>query len=150
LSDAFDAPGPTFFKLVTNQGLEGMVSKRTDLPYRSGRTKDWLKVKCVQSGYFAIVGYELSGSRGIANRKLATEDGGVLRYVGAIGTGFSAMVAQDLLTRLKPLAQKESPVAGLKAKDAVWTRPALIAEVNYRGLTGTGELRHASFKGLAP
>jgi bifunctional non-homologous end joining protein LigD len=55
---------------------------------------------------------------------------------------------RDLLKRLEPLVQKQSPIAGLKAKGTVWGRPELIAEVNYRGLTTTGELRHASFKGL--
>ena len=55
---------------------------------------------------------------------------------------------RDLLMRLEPLIQKQSPIAGLRVKGAVWTRPELVAEVNYRGLTATGELRHASFKGL--
>jgi hypothetical protein len=148
LSDAFDTPGPTFFKLVADQGLEGMVSKRVDLPYRSGRSKDWLKVKCAQTDYFAIIGYEPRGSGRIANLKLAANDNGALRYAGAVGTGFTAVVMRDLLKRLEPLVQKQSSIADLKAKGTIWTRPELIAEVNYRGVTTTGELRHANFKGL--
>jgi bifunctional non-homologous end joining protein LigD len=125
-----------------------MVSKRIDLPYRSGRANDWLKVKGVQSDDFLIVGYQPDGRGGIANLKLASEEGGAVRYAGAVGTGFSVETMRNLLKRLDPLAQKRSPVAGVVAKGAVWIRPELRAEVQYRGLTTTGELRHASFKGL--
>jgi bifunctional non-homologous end joining protein LigD len=96
LSDGFDIEGAKFFRLVSERGLEGMVSKRVDLPYRSGRSKDWLKVKCVQTDYFAIIGYEPRGSTGIANLKLAANDNGVLRYAGAVGTGFTAVVEQSI------------------------------------------------------
>jgi bifunctional non-homologous end joining protein LigD len=97
---------------------------------------------------FLIVGYQPDRRGGIANLKLAREEGGKLRYAGAVGTGFSVQTMLDLLSRLNPLVQKRSPVADFAIKGAVWTRPALRAEVNYRGLTTTGELRHASFKGL--
>jgi bifunctional non-homologous end joining protein LigD len=148
LSEEFDIDGAKFFRLVSERGLEGMVSKRIDLPYRSGRTKDWLKIKCVQTGYFAIIGYEPKGASGIANLKLAVEENGALRYAGAVGTGFTAITMRDVLDRLRPLIQKESPLAGLNVKRVIWTRPELVAKVNYRGVTSTGELRHASFKGL--
>ncbi len=136
------------FKIAGERGLEGMVSKRVDRPYRSGRSSDWLKVRCVQSDDFLIIGYQPDGRGGIANLKLAREEGGDLRYAGAVGTGVSVATMRDLLRRLNPLAVKRSPVVGLAVKGAVWTRPELLAEVNYRGLTATGELRHASFKGL--
>jgi bifunctional non-homologous end joining protein LigD len=84
----------------------------------------------------------------IANLKLAREIGGELQYAGVVGTGFSMETMRRLLKRLNPLVVKRSPVADLAVKGAVWTRPALRAEVHYRGLTATGELRHASFKGL--
>jgi bifunctional non-homologous end joining protein LigD len=148
LSEEFNTDGATFFKIVCERGLEGMVSKRIDLPYRSGRTSEWLKVKCVQSDDFLIVGYQPDGRGGIANLKLAREEGGVLSYAGAVGTGFSVETMRALLKRLGPLAQKRNVVAGIVAKGAVWAKPELRAEVQYRGLTTTGELRHASFKGL--
>jgi bifunctional non-homologous end joining protein LigD len=148
LSEEFDVAGATFFKIACERGLEGMVSKRADLPYRSGRSSDWLKVKCAQSDDFLIVGYQPDGRGGIANLKLAREEGGKLRYAGAVGTGFSMETMRGLLKRLNPLAVKRSPVADLAVKGAIWTRPELRAEVNYRGLTTTGELRHAWFKGL--
>jgi bifunctional non-homologous end joining protein LigD len=125
-----------------------MVSKLIDSPYRSGRRNDWLKVKIIQSDDFVIIGYQPDDRGGIANLKLAAEESGALRYAGAVGTGFSVETMRALLKRLDPLAQKRSPIADLAVKGAVWTRPELRAEVNYRGLTATGELRHASFKGL--
>ena len=140
--------GPDLFRAACDMGLEGMVSKRIDLPYRSGRTSEWLKIKCVESDDFLIVGYQPDGRGGISNLKLAREDGGRLHYVGAVGTGFSAKTMRSLLERFAPLVQKRCAVAGVTAKGAVWMRPELRAEVNYRGLTTTGELRHASFKGL--
>jgi bifunctional non-homologous end joining protein LigD len=148
LSEEFDTDGATFFKIALERGLEGMVSKRADLPYRSGRSSDWLKVKCVQSDDFLIVGYQPDGRGGIANLKLAREEGGKLRYAGAVGTGFSMATMRAVLKRLNPLAVKHRPISDLAVKGAVWTRPALRAEVAYRGLTTKGELRHASFKGL--
>ncbi|HLH50444.1 MAG TPA: non-homologous end-joining DNA ligase [Roseiarcus sp.] len=148
LSEEFDGAGDAFLNVARKHGLEGMVSKRLDRPYRSGRSSDWLKVKIVQSDDFLIIGYQPDGRGGIANLKLAREEAGALRYAGAVGTGFSVAVMRDLLKQLKPLAQKTSPVAGLKVKGAVWTRPELRAEVAYRGFTATGELRAASFKGL--
>ena len=125
-----------------------MVSKRIDLPYRSSRTSQRLKVKCVQSDDFVIIGYQPDGRGGIANLKLSVEENGALRYAGAVGTGFSVETMRSPLKRLNPLAQKRSQIAGLSVEGAVWTRPELRAEVQYRGLTATGELRHASFKGL--
>jgi bifunctional non-homologous end joining protein LigD len=89
LSEQFGTDGAAFFKVACERGLEGIVSKRIDLPYRSGRHADWLKVKCVDSDDFLIIGYQPDGRGGIANLKLAREDGGALRYAGAVGTGFS-------------------------------------------------------------
>jgi bifunctional non-homologous end joining protein LigD len=77
------------------------VAKRVDLPYRSRRTNDWLKVKCIRSDDFLIVGYQPDGRGGIANLKLAREEGGKLRYAGAVGAGFSMSTTRALLKRLR-------------------------------------------------
>ena len=148
LSKQFDGAGDAFLKVALQHGLEGMMSKRIDRPYRSGRSVDWLKVKVAQSGDFLIIGYQADRRGAIANLKRSREEGGALRYAGAVGAGFSLTATRELLMRLDPLAQKNSPVAGLLVKGAVWARPDLRAEINYRGLTATGELRHASFKAL--
>jgi bifunctional non-homologous end joining protein LigD len=80
---------------------------------------------------------------------LATEEDGELRYVGAVGTGWTEAEALALKKRLDALAIREAAVEGVKAKGAVWTEPELHAKVAYRGSTSGGELRQASFKGAA-
>jgi bifunctional non-homologous end joining protein LigD len=147
-SEEFEGDGAEFFTLACAHELEGIVSKRADLPYRSGRSQDWLKVKCVQSDALIIIGYQPDGRGGIANLKLAIEENGALRYAGAVGTGFSDATMRMLRKVLDPMTQVRSAVASLKVKGAVWVRPELYAVVAYRGFTTAGELRHASFKGL--
>jgi bifunctional non-homologous end joining protein LigD len=147
-SEEFEGDGAEFFKIASAHELEGIVSKRADLPYRSGRSQDWLKVKCVQSHAFVIIGYQPDGRGGIANLKLAIEENGALRYAGAVGTGFSEATIRMLRKVLDPLAEPRSGAAWPKVKGAVWVRPELYAVVADRGFTTAGELRHASFKGL--
>ena len=105
----------------------------------------------MKSDAFVIVGYQ-PGSGAvrtpIANIKAATFDGRVLRYAGAVCTGFSEAAATMLRQRLDRIATTRCAVAGLGMKGAVWVAPDLRAEIAYRGVTTAGELRHASFKGL--
>jgi bifunctional non-homologous end joining protein LigD len=130
-------------------GLEGIIAKRRDAPYRSGRGKDWLKIKCTQSESFAIVGYEASPAAlgGLGRLYLAARQGDKLVYVGGVGTGFNYRTATDLLTKLKALRVSKAPVAHRSA-DAMWVAPELIAEIEFRGWTDDQKLRHPSFKGL--
>ena len=110
-----------------------------------------MKTKCVQTGDFVIIGYQpTSGAvRGaLGNLKVATFDGTRLRYAGAVGTGFSEVVAKNLRARLDRIAAPRCAVAGLKVSGAVWVSPDLSAEIAFRGLTGSGELRAASYKRL--
>jgi bifunctional non-homologous end joining protein LigD len=147
-SEEFEGDGAEFFKLACAHELEGIVSKRADQPYRPGRGQDWLKVKCVQSDAFLIIGYQPDGRGGIANLKLAIEENGALRYAGAVGRGFSEATMRMLRKVLDPLEQKQSAVPSLKVRGAVWVRPDLQAHVAYCGFTTAGELRYASFKGV--
>ena len=127
------------------------MSKRLDKPYRGGRSQSWLKTKCMQSDTFVIVGYQPCPGAvraPLANLKIASFDGHVLRYVGAVGTGFSEAVATMLRGKLDKIVAARCAVAGLKVKGAMWVAPDLWAEIAYRGLTTAGELRHASVKGL--
>ena len=152
LSEVYVGDGADFFRVACEHELEGIVSKRLDKPYRAGRSKVWLKTKCVVAEEFVIIGYQpTSGAvRGaLANLKIATFDGTRLRYAGAVGTGFSEAVAAALRKRLDAIVTPRCAVAGLKSKGAIWVAPDLKARVAYRGLTTAGELRHASFKGLA-
>ncbi|WP_312938766.1 non-homologous end-joining DNA ligase [Agrobacterium pusense] len=133
-------------------GLEGIVGKDRNSPYRSGRTGDWIKVKCVQSEPFMIVGYEpsMSASGGFASLLLAAYDGDELRYVGSVGTGFKERDANELRRTLDKLLwrKKKTPVSYSGRREVVWVQPTLIAEIEFRQMTPDRKLRHAAYKGL--
>ena len=147
LSEEIEGDGPTIFKHACDHGLEGIVSKRRDAPYRSGRRDEWRKTKCVQSDTFVVIGYETTAGM-LASIRLAEETEGHLRPAGGVGSGLSVASARDLKQRLDPLATDNPPIAGLKGKGVVWTRPEIRVEVEYRGRTTDGSLRHPSFKGV--
>jgi bifunctional non-homologous end joining protein LigD len=148
LSEQVDADGEAFFATAREHGLEGIVSKRIDLPYRSGRRSDWLRIKSVQADTFVIVGYMPDGRGRIAHLLLAAEEDEELRYVGAVGTGWSEAEGLALKKRLDALTITQAGLEGVMAKGAVWIHPSLGAKIEYRGLTSGGELRQAAFKGL--
>jgi bifunctional non-homologous end joining protein LigD len=133
-------------------GLEGIIGKDRNSPYRSGRTGDWIKVKCVQSEPFMIVGYEpsLSASGGFASLLLAAYDGDELRYVGSVGTGFKERAANELRRMFDklPWRKKRPPVAYAGRREVIWLQPTLIAEIEFRQMTPDRKLRHAAYKGL--
>ena len=135
-------------------GLEGIVCKRLDAPYRPGRGADWLKVKCQNREEFVILGYTPpAGSRqGLGSLQLGFhDDAGQLHFVGGCGTGFSAAVLRTLTERLQAL-RLDRPLSMLGTetppRDTIWIRPDLVAELEFAGFTGGGMLRHASFLGL--
>lgn len=151
LSEEIDSEGAAFLKLACELGLEGIIAKRRSAPYRSGRGGDWLKVKCIQSESFAIVGYEPSTAAlgGIGRLLLAARRGDDLVYVGGVGTGFS-YASGPALRKLMDTLIVEKPAADMarRRKKARWLCPALVAEIEFRAWTDDGKLRHASFKGL--
>ncbi len=151
LSEEIEADGDQLLASACEHGLEGIIAKRRDAPYRSGRLGDWLKIKCVQSDSFFIVGYEKSTvARGnIGSLLLAGRKGDDLIYVGSVGTGFKEKEAWALREMMDSITQKTPAIKYVgRRKNVVWLQPTLIAEIEYRAWTDDGKLRHASYKGL--
>jgi len=152
LSETFDTEPAVLLEHVCRLGLQGIVGKHLDRPYRSGRTGDWMKIKCVQSEAFFIVGYEMSSASpaGFGSLVLAAYRGPDLVHVGSVGTGFRQAEVIRLRKMLDKLRwkRKQPPLPYSGSADVVWVEPTLIAEVEFRAWTTDGKLRHPSYKGL--
>ncbi len=154
LSEHFTERGDIVFKHASRLGLEGIVSKLTSAPYRSGRTKAWLKSKCIDSDEFVVIGYVPSTTqrRTVGSLVLGYFDKRKLVYAGRVGSGFSTAAADDLWRRLEAIRIEAPDLATLPPpemrRNVRWAKPLLVAEVEMRGWTGDGILRHAVFKGL--
>jgi len=150
-SETIEAGGDALLASACNFGLEGIIAKHRDSPYRSGRHGDWLKIKCIQSESFFVIGYEpsSSGFGGFGALLLAAYNGNELVYVGSVGTGFKRQQALDLRKMLDRLKAKRPPILYTGTRTSVvWAEPTIIAEINFRGWTTARKLRHASFKGI--
>ncbi len=152
LSETIDADPAILLEHVGSLGLEGIVGKQLDQPYRSGRTGDWVKIKCVKSEAFMVVGYEPSTTSpgGFGSLVLAAYRGAELIHVGNVGTGFRDAEMTRLRKMLDKLRwkRKQLPASYADHADIVWVEPTLIAEIEFRAWTADGKLRHASYKGL--
>ncbi|MGE5259876.1 MAG: DNA ligase D [Actinomycetota bacterium] len=153
-ADYVEGSGQEFFTQACRAGLEGIMSKRADSPYRSGRGKDWLKIKCLKGEEFVIGGFssrsEVKG-KPFSSLLLGTFEDGKLIYSGKVGTGFVSADFDNLARKFKPLERTKSPfeeVPAAERKDAVWLEPKLVAQINFAERTRDGRLRHPSFKGL--
>ncbi|TAX45913.1 ATP-dependent DNA ligase (plasmid) [Rhizobium leguminosarum] len=150
LSEEIEADGDQLLASACELGLEGIIAKQRRAPYRSGRGGDWVKIKCVQSDGFMIVGYEKSTASfgGIGRLLLAARKGGDLVYVGGVGTGFNERSAAELRKQMDKLIIGKPAVDTGRKRNAVFVRPELVAEIEYRAWTDDGKLRHSSYKGL--
>jgi bifunctional non-homologous end joining protein LigD len=144
--------GEELFREICKAGGEGIISKKAGATYHSGaRTRDWLKIKCVQRQEFVIVGWSESDKRlGFRSLLLAAKEGRKLTYAGKVGTGFNAKLIQDLMDRMEPLEADKAPVEVPRAdrKGAHWIQPKLVAEIAFAEFTDDGILRHPSFIAL--
>ena len=153
-SDHFGENGDLVLRHACRLSLEGVISKRADAPYRSGRSKGWIKSKCSARQEFVIAGYvpSTTSRRAIGSLVMGVHEGGRLTHVGRVGTGYSVTVAEELFRRLDKMRIDESPFAerltSEEARHVRFVRPELVAEVEFRAWTGDGHLRHASFRGL--
>ena len=147
--------GVELFERSTAAGLEGVMGKRAAAPYANGRSADWLKIRALRTGDFAIVGFtEPKGGRsGFGALHLAsatpsfTADTSALVYSGRVGTGFSEQLLRDLRARLEPLRIPLPPCAGPapRGKGNVWVQPRYLCEVRYHQVTEEGLLRQPVF-----
>lgn len=147
--------GEEFYQAACSRQLEGILSKQADSEYQSQRTRSWVKVKCAQRQEFVVGGYTESGAGRPFGSLLAGyyNDRGELVFAGKIKTGYSTELSESLLKTMRQYEQPEPPFVvppppGEEYRNPHWLRPALVAEANYTELSGTGLLRHASFKGL--
>jgi bifunctional non-homologous end joining protein LigD len=146
--------GEALYRESCRMGLEGIVSKRADQPYRPGRGRDWLKVKCFKSQEFVIGGFtDPSGSRtGLGALLLGVYDKKNLIYAGKVGTGFTQQSLKDLRSRLEPLVRQSPPFVnpprGTDLKGVHWVEPKLTGAVAFSEWTEDNLLRHPSFQGL--
>ena len=153
-SDHVIGNGPRAHAEACRAGYEGIISKRRDAPSSPGRSRTWVKVKCLGRQEFVIGGFtEPQGSReGLGALLIGHHDRRRLVYAGKVGTGFTVQAARDLRARLEPLVQDASPFSpaprGADVRGAHWVRPELVAEVAFTEWTDAGRIRHPSFQGL--
>lgn len=155
LTEAVRGDGEQAFHDACRDGWEGVIAKRADRPYRSTRSRDWLKVKCVAEQEFVVAGYTpgKGGRSGFGALLVGYYDAaGALHYAGKVGTGFDDATLAKLSAELKALARQDSPFAekvpALIRKEASWVQPQLVASVGFSQWTGDGKLRHPRFRGL--
>ena len=152
-SDHIIGKGDQMIARSCSMGLEGVISKKADAPYRAGRTKSWLKSKCIKRQEFVIAGFTKAagGARAIGALHLGYSGDDGLVYAGKVGTGFSDVSAQALRDRLDKMTRKTPPVENLSAAEkrgATWVTPTLLCEIAFTEWTSEGKIRHPSFKGL--
>ncbi len=153
-SEHFETDGATILKHACGLHLEGIVSKRADAPYRSGRGGDWLKTKCTSNQELIVLGYEPSDKRGrlIRSLLLGYYEKNVLRYAGRIGTGWGQKAERDLQKRLDAVASDSSPLDKIPPEEhrrnVKWVEPRVVVEVDFRGWTGGALVRQGSLKGV--
>ncbi|HSH90769.1 MAG TPA: DNA ligase D [Ramlibacter sp.] len=156
-SDAFDADASAILESARMMGLEGVMAKRKDAPYQSGRTETWLKLKNKLRQEFVVIGYSdrTGGEAEVGALMLGVHDAqGTLRYVGNVGTGWNAKTAADLKRQLKKIEVRTSPFGdqplprsrwGTRNQPVHWVQPRLVAEVEFSEWTPEQQVRHAKF-----
>jgi bifunctional non-homologous end joining protein LigD len=152
LSEAWSDDSQRRFARACRSGWEGLIAKRAQAPYVGGRSRDWLKLKCVWEQEFVIGGYtDPSGSRTDFGALLVGYyEGGRLRYAGKVGTGYSAATLRELGARLRALQTRESPFADARPipRGTHWVRVEMVAQIGFAEWTNDGRLRQPRFLGL--
>jgi bifunctional non-homologous end joining protein LigD len=155
LSEHLDDEGSLVLREACRVKLEGIVSKRKDAPYVSGRSESWVKAKCANRQEFVVIGYAPSSvlRNAIGALIVGFYERGKLRYAGRIGTGYAQAVAKDLWRRLHALKTDRPPIdppppQERRRRDVVWVEPKVVIEANFRDWTADRLVRQAAFKGV--
>lgn len=152
-SSHIEGDGDDVITSACKMNLEGVISKRADSVYRSGRSRTWIKSKCIGNDEFIVCGYRKSDKKGrpFSSLLLGEYVGDELVYRGRVGTGFDEQIFNDLSSRFRSRTRKTSPYSetpGDARDGAVWLRPDLVAQIAYLERTKDGRLRHPSYLGL--
>jgi bifunctional non-homologous end joining protein LigD len=153
MTEAWEGDSERRYDEACAAGWEGLIAKVADGRYVSGRSKEWLKLKCLAEQEVVVGGWtEPRGSRtGLGALLVGTYEDGALLYAGKVGTGFDRATLDDLVARLAPLERDTSPFAEPvkpRVAGAHWAEPQLVAQVAFQEWTSAGRLRQPRYLGL--
>lgn len=144
--------GEQLYEEACRKGLEGVIAKRADSPYRATRSRDWLKLKCHAEQELVIGGFTApQGSRTDFGALLVGHfEGETLLYAGKVGTGFDRSTLAELGAQLRDLESEDNPFADVHPipRGTHWVEPQVVAQIGFTEWTRDGRLRHPRYLGL--